>query len=75
LSPQKIDQLRRAKAAIGTGKGPRGKRQPKIGEMTKKPKPTPKLTTGKDLRDVNDDMFDAITELYEPKTKPRIEKP
>ena len=41
----------------------------------KKPKPTPNLTTGNDLRDVNDDMFAAITELYEPKTTPQIEKP
>ena len=41
----------------------------------KKPKPTPKLTTGNDLRDVNDDMFVAITELYEPKTTPQIKKP
>ena len=50
-----------------TGKA-RGKGQPQIGGMTKKP-------TDNDLRDVNEDMFAAIVELYESKTTPRIEKP
>jgi len=37
----------------------------------KKPTPTPGLTTGNDLRAVNEE----IAELYEPKPTPRIEKP
>ena len=37
----------------------------------KKPTPTPGLTSGNDLRDVNEE----IAELYEPKTTPQIEKP
>ena len=37
----------------------------------KKPTSTPGLTTGNDLRDVNEE----IAELYQPKTTPQIEKP
>ena len=40
----------------------------------KKPTPTPGLTTGNDLRDVNEEIAE-LAELYEPKTTPRIEKP
>ena len=56
-----------------------GKRRPWEGAAQnrrddKKPTPTPGLTTGKDLRDVNEDMFADIVELYEPKTTRRNEK-
>jgi hypothetical protein len=66
---------------VTTGKGSNrtGKRRPWEGAAQNrrddKNPPTPGLTTGKDLRDVNEEMFADIVELYEPKTMRRNEKP